>query len=117
MKPSYVSSMTCRFLLNADLDSFVNRIAYHTQLIYLEHFYTEEGFVQLQTPELTHRDGLPSLCILGRYFTWTLSKGYLSGIPGHNMSSAWIVKARPRTGNLVYKRVEITVEQHNTGHR
>jgi hypothetical protein len=49
--------------------------------------------------------------------SWTLSKGHQSGIPGHNMSPAWIVKSRPGMGNLVYKRVEITVEPHNTGHR
>jgi len=49
--------------------------------------------------------------------SWTLSKGHLSGIPGHNISSTWIVKSRPRMGNSMYKRVKITVESHNTGHR
>ena len=49
--------------------------------------------------------------------SWTLSKGHLSGIPGHNISSTWIVKSRPRMGNSMYKRVKITVETHNTGHR
>jgi hypothetical protein len=49
--------------------------------------------------------------------SWTLSKGHPSGIPGHNRSSAWIVKSRPRMGDLLYKRDEITVEPHSTGHR